>query len=416
VAQALPPTARTVTQDATLTGGRCRIPMDPESPVLLLAPWAQARDQPRWPAWMAPALAQGNGRGSPSPRDAAPGLWASVAHDLAAPHALDVVHGQHERVTAVAAPLATQERAAQKAVTPARAPRERRPTHPHSAGDEPAKPCPARAPQDPMRLEHAAPALEAARRAPARRAAPREKGQARLRGLGPADPCVERERGGRRTGPRIAPEMPGPSAPMRPMAPPEGLSPSRLERIDTAERGVPTMPAPRECVSRYGRPQGAARALTPPGSCAMPAKLRPSSSLDRVAQTRSVSEGAPLRERAERLRAPWCAPGGVWSAWSPASPDQLRGEAQRLARVCQRSRAHGEGRHGSLSLRRHQRRGRDLPRKRACCTTVHNVFLTRPDGTTAAERFCGQPPRSLCAAIWESVELAPTPLSPPRSA
>ena len=51
-----------------------------------------------------------------------------------------------------------------------------------------------------------------------------------------------------------------------------------------------------------------------------------------------------------------------------------------------------------------------------CFTAIHNFFLTRPDGTTAAERFFGQKPRSMFAAILESVELAPAPLSPPRKA
>ena len=69
-----------------------------------------------------------------------------------------------------------------------------------------------------------------------------------------------------------------------------------------------------------------------------------------------------------------------------------------------------------LSLRNYQLRGLDHPRKRACLTAVHNFLLTRPEGTTAAERFCGQKPRSLFAAILESVELPPAPLSPPRRA
>ena len=58
----------------------------------------------------------------------------------------------------------------------------------------------------------------------------------------------------------------------------------------------------------------------------------------------------------------------------------------------------------------------DLPRKRACFTAIHNFFLTRPDGTTAAEHFFVKKPRSMFAAVLESVELAPAPLSPPRKA
>jgi hypothetical protein len=73
-----------------------------------------------------------------------------------------------------------------------------------------------------------------------------------------------------------------------------------------------------------------------------------------------------------------------------------------------------KGRNGSLSLRNHQLRGFDLPRKRECFTAIHHCFLTRSDGTTAAERFFAQKLRSMFVAILESVELAPASLSPPR--
>ena len=49
-------------------------------------------------------------------------------------------------------------------------------------------------------------------------------------------------------------------------------------------------------------------------------------------------------------------------------------------------------------------------------TQVHNFLLTRPDGTTAAERFVGQKPRSMFTAILGAVEIPPAPLSPPRRA
>ena len=101
---------------------------------------------------------------------------------------------------------------------------------------------------------------------------------------------------------------------------------------------------------------------------------------------------------------------------SEAEQSQLHQQAKELAEVFQRSSSNVEGRNGYLSLRNHQLRGLDLPRKRAWLTAVHNFFLTRPDGTTAAERFFGQKPRSMFAAILASVEIPPTPLSPPRRA
>ena len=148
----------------------------------------------------------------------------------------------------------------------------------------------------------------------------------------------------------------------------------------------------------------------------MHAKLIPAYYLDRIAQTRPVHDSEPLRALAERLRTSLCEPGGVLSALSPEAQHHLHAEAKRLATVFQRSSSNVEGRNGSLSLRSHQLRGLDLPRKRVCFTALHNFFLTQPDGTTAAERFFGQKPRSMFAAILESVELAPAPLSPPRKA
>jgi hypothetical protein len=80
-----------------------------------------------------------------------------------------------------------------------------------------------------------------------------------------------------------------------------------------------------------------------------------------------------------------------------------------LAEVFQRSSSNVEGRNGYLSLRNHEIRGLEHPRKRACLTVIHNFLLTRPSGTTAAERFVGQKPRLMLAVILESVEL---PLRP----
>jgi Family of unknown function (DUF6399) len=109
--------------------------------------------------------------------------------------------------------------------------------------------------------------------------------------------------------------------------------------------------------------------------------------LDRVAQTRTLREGEPLRQLAERLRTPLFEPGGALSQLSPETQRDLQKQARELAEIFQRSSSNVEGRNGCLSLRNHQLRGLDLPRKRVCLTTIHNFFLTRPDGTTAAEGF-----------------------------
>jgi hypothetical protein len=269
-------------------------------------------------------------------------------------------------------------------------------------------------PKTPMRLEHATQALAVARREHERLATQRERVKASIRGIGHDDHFVDLERGVRRNGQLIAADIQAYIEQIRIIAQQEGLRPSCLERIDKAERVVPKRQATIECVSGYVRQQVDQLDLTQPVSFAMHAKLIPSYYLDRVAETRTVEGGEPLREIAERLRTSLFEPGSVFSTLSPEAQNQLCNEAKRLATVFQRSSSNVEGRNGYLSLRSHQLRGLDLPRKRECFTTMHNFFLTRPDGTTAAERFFGQKPRSMFAAILESVELAPAPLCPPR--
>ena len=416
LAQAMPQKDLTVTQDETFTGGLCLVAMDPESNFILLEQLAQARDQASWHELMAPALAQLKCRVIQSTSDEAPGLLAYVEHYLEAHHSPDLFHVQHELVKAVSGPMATKERVAHKAVTEAREQLERLQTDPQSAGDEPAKRRPGHCPQQPVRLEHAEQALEAASREHERLAQQREQVKTSIRGIGHDYHFVDLERGVRRNGQLIAADIQGHIEQIRTIAQHEGLSQRCVERIEKAERVVPKMRATIEFVSRYVGQQVAQLDVTPPASFAMHAKLIPSYYLDRVAETRTISDGEPLRELAERLRAPLFEAGGVLSTLSPEAQAQLHDKAKRLAAVFQRSSSNVEGRNGYLSLRNHQLRGLDLPRKRECFTAIHNFFLTRPDGTTAAERFFGQKPRSMFMAILESVALAPAPLSPPRKA
>jgi hypothetical protein len=416
LANGMPQKDLTVTQDETFTGGLCLITMDPESNFIILEQLAQARDQVMWNALMAPALEQLNCRVIQSTSDEAPGLLAYVEHYLEAHHSPDLFHVQHELSQAVSAPMATKERAATKAATEAREQLDQVQAHLQSGGDEPEKRGLGRPPKQPVSLEQAEQVLEVASREHERLAQQREQVAHSIRAIGHDYHFVDLERGVRRNGQLIASDIQGHIEQVRAIAQHEGLSQSCLERIAKAERVVPKMQATIAFVSGYVGQQVDQLDLTPAASFAMHAKLIPSFYLDRVAQTRTVSDGEPLRELAERLRTPLFEPGGALSELSPEAQDQLHNEAKRLATVFQRSSSNVEGRNGYLSLRNHQLRGLDLPRKRECFTAIHNFFLTRPDGTTAAERFFGQQPRSMFAAILESVELAPAPLSPPRRA
>lgn len=412
----MPPKAITLAKDETFTGGLCLVAIEPKSNYILLEQAAPGRDQDTWHALMEQALAGLNCQVIQSTSDEAPGLLAYVAHHLGAHHSPDLFHGQHALVQAVSGPMAAKQRAAAKAATEAQERFEQGQRHVQGVGDAPQKRGPGRPPKAAASLEQLAQEVQATRLEHQRLSAQREQVAQSIRTIGQVYHVVDLERGVRRNGQLIAADIHAQMATIRRVAQHEGLSQTCLDRIDKAERVVPKMQATIEFVSGYVRQQVRQLDLTPLGSYAMHAHLMPSCYLERVAQTRTVSAGEPLRELAERLRTPLFEPGGAFAELSEAQQNQLNQQAKELAEVFQRSSSNVEGRHGYLSLRNHQLRGLDRPRKRACLTTVHNFFLTRADGTTAAERFFGQKPRSLFAAILASVALPPAPLSPPRRA
>ena len=416
LAHAMPPKELTMTLDETFTGGLCLVGMDPESNYIVLEHTAPARDQDTWHELMAPALAGLNCKVIQATSDEAPGLLAYVAHHLGAHHSPDLFHVQHELNKAVSAPMATKQRAAEKALAKAEETLKRVHEHLHNANEEPQPRGPGRLPKVAARLEQVEQDVDTARHEHQRLAAQRAQVTQSMRAIGRAYHFVDLERGVRRNGKLIAGDLQQHIDTIRTIAQHEGLSESCLERIAKAERVVPKMHATIEFVSGYVRQQVRQLDLAPPASYAMHAHLIPSYYLERVASTRTVTQGESLRALAERLRAPLFEPGGALSGLSLMQQDHLQHKAKRLAEVFQRSSSNVEGRNGYLSLRNHQLRGLDHPRKRACLTAIHNFFLTRADGTTAAERFFGQKPRSMFAAILASVEIPPAPLSPPQRA
>jgi hypothetical protein len=416
LAHEMPPKDITLTQDETFTGGLCLVGMDPVSNYIFLEQVAQARDQDTWQALLEQALSGLNCRVIQSTSDEAPGLLAYVEQYLRAHHSPDLFHVQQELSKAVTAPLAVKQRAAAKAVAQAEETLKRVHERLANANGEPAKRGPGRPPKTTPGLEQATQDMASAQHEHQRLTEQRALVTQSIRGLSHAYHFVDLERGVRRNGKLIAGDIQQHIDTIRIIAQQEGLSETCLERIKKAERVVPKMQATIEFVSGYVRQQVCQLDLAQPESYAMHAHLIPSYYLERVAATRTVTQGEPLRALAERLRTPLFEPGGALSHLPLAEQSQLKAEATKLADVFQRSSSNVEGRNGYLSLRNHQLRGLDRPRKRECLTAVHNFLLTRPDGTTAAERFFGQKPRSMFAVILGAVDIPPAPLSPPRRA
>ena len=111
---------------------------------------------------------------------------------------------------------------------------------------------------------------------------------------------------------------------------------------------------------------------------------------------------------AAALRLELDAPDSPWQKLSRSVRDHIMSVALECALLFQRSSSAVEGRNSTLDLRHHGHRVLSA-RKLAAMTVLHNFFITRADGTTAAERFFGQRPDALFSHLLERL---PPPLRP----
>ena len=193
----------------------------------------------------------------------------------------------------------------------------------------------------------------------------------------------------------------------------EGLSESSMKRIEKAERVLPAMGSTIDFASGYIQREVNKLGLTASQAFAFHSKLIPASYLKRIAQRKPKKDRAPQHIKAAELMEQAFAPKGNTPEIFPSEKERLKADADRLAGIFQRSSSCVEGRNGVLSFRHHGLRGIS-DRKRKCLTALHNYFIKRTDGKTAAERFFEDKPADLFHAILDRVGLPPRPKTPVR--
>ncbi len=138
-------------------------------------------------------------------------------------------------------------------------------------------------------------------------------------------------------------------------------------------------------------------------------ELIPALYLQRAASKLQTAEArakvvAVYQPMLERIRAPGAALGRL-SAEDQANVERV---AEASADLFQRSSSCVEGRNGQLALRHHSMH-RLGDGKLIALTVIHNYYLTRSDGTTAAERFFGTKPRDLFGWLVDRVDVPARP-------
>jgi len=138
-------------------------------------------------------------------------------------------------------------------------------------------------------------------------------------------------------------------------------------------------------------------------------ELIPALYLQRAAKKLPTAEGrakvmAVYQPMLERIRGP----GEALSKLPAEDRAKVERVAEQAADLFQRSSSCVEGRNGQLSLRHHSLH-RLSDGKLVALTVVHNYYLTRRDGTTAAERFFGTKPRDLFGWLVDHLDVPARP-------
>jgi len=149
--------------------------------------------------------------------------------------------------------------------------------------------------------------------------------------------------------------------------------------------------------------------LAPEIESAVHQQLIPAIYLVRVAaRSTSAERRHALRQRSQELLEPLRRPDSPLQAL----PEHLRADIETVAAECadlfQRSSSCVEGRNGRLALHHHGKH-RLSTRRLAALTAIHNYFIRRPDGTTAAERFFAHLPEPMFDCLIRNLDPPPRP-------
>jgi len=152
-------------------------------------------------------------------------------------------------------------------------------------------------------------------------------------------------------------------------------------------------------------------ALTDDKQELMHSRLIPGFYLQKVAEREKYPDRKEaIRQKSQELLSILQNRNGALSGCSDSEMDRMKRRARECAGLFQRSSSCVEGRNAQLSLRHHGMH-RLSDRKLKALTVIHNYYLRRPDGTTAAERFFENKPIDMFEWLLDNMALPPRPRS-----
>jgi len=407
LAQTMAPKKITVCEDETFHPEICLVAIEPVSDFILVEKYARHRDAETWNQALEQALERLPVEVIQSTGDEAKGILAHVRDGLGAHHSPDLFHVQQELHKATSLPLRTQVSGMSQQVEQAEQQKQRAQEDYQSYRNGP--PRPGFPPDFPKRIAQAEQAEAEARQELEAAHTRRDQMQEAIKGLSedyhPYDlanaqamPAAEVER-------RLEARF----AQIDRVAEEAQLSEGSRRRIEKARRLLRSLVATIAFFHLQVQLWVSQWALSPEVEWVVVNELIPALYLERVAGKQPAAEP---RAKVEAVCAPILAraraPASILGHLPVEERARIESVAQQGADLFQRSSSCVEGRNGQLALRHHSLH-RLSNGKLGALTVVHNYYLRRADGTTAAERFFGSKPADLFVWLVDHLEVPARP-------
>lgn len=407
LATEMAPKRITVCQDETFHPEICLVAMEAPSNFIFLEEYAERRDAATWTGAMERALKDLPVTVFQATGDEAKALKAHVQQALNAHHSPDVFHVQQTLSRSTSAPLASKVRQAKETLEAAMTSTEQ--AKADQAGHATFKHGPGRPPDFAGRIAKEQEAEKATREGLDGALAQQEAARQATRRVSESYHPYSLKDGTLQSPEAVAEKLNAAFMDIEGVATKAGLSNKSLAGIEKARRVTESMVETvrfthREVAVRLAAldaPEGLRKEITD--------RLVPGLYLERVAaRAGTAEERRTLNATAHSLLSPLRCSEHPFQAVPEEQRNVLEKVAQECADIFQRSSSCVEGRNGQLSLFHHGFH-RLSGRKLAALTVIHNYYVTRPDGTTAAERFFGKCPDELFEYLLSRLPHPPRP-------
>jgi hypothetical protein len=394
-------------EDETFHPEICLVAIEPVSNFILLEKYARNRTAKTWSSALKEAIGEMPVEVIQSTSDEAKGICRHVKEDLGVHHSPDLLHVQAELVKATGASLASRTRQAEKVLEEA----EKALTgHTQDKAAYLQGPRPVGRPPDfdqrilnaQAQTDQAKDALETAR-------VRQEGAKEATRGISQVYHPYDLETGSPQSAEDVSASLESHFSQIETLAGEAHLPQRCFDKIRKAKKVAVDMVATIAFFWMMVQAKIEALCLSPEIEQAVYEHLIPGMYLSLAAEkAKEAQDRHILRQRSTDILAPLLARDGPLEALEKEDKALIEQVALDCARLFQRSSSCVEGRNGHLALRHHSLH-RISDEKLKALTTIHNYFVKRPDGTTAAERFFGAKPRDLFEWVLERVELPGRP-------